>query len=68
MVKELQKNKLYQWTAPQYASGLVFRVIRITPRSFIIRYVNSPYRDFVDTLELSNSFVTFNLYNLKQIG
>lgn len=68
MVTEIKKHRLYKWLAPQYAAGLIFRVIRITPKSYFIRYINSVHKDFVPDLEISNSFIVFNLFNLKQVG
>ena len=69
MLTELQKNEVYMWVYPQSANGLKFKVVRLLPNSYLIRYLN--YRHFQtaknEVLEISREFVDNHILDILRV-
>lgn len=68
MIKELKKNEVYMWLHPQNVYGYKFKVIKIMEHSYLLRYLNYPYKiPKVDVVEISFQFMQTKMLDILRI-
>lgn len=69
MITELKENEIYMWLFPSTAHGLKFKVFKILDHSYLLRYLNYPYKiPKIDSVEMSFIFVQNHVLDILRLA
>ena len=65
---QLKKNEIYIWLYPKIVSGRKFKVVQILDHSYLIRYLNYPYKiPKTDAVEISFEFIQSKMLDILRV-
>jgi hypothetical protein len=68
MLTELKKDEIYMWLNPTTAHGLKFRVVKILEHSYLLRYLNYPYKiPKSDVVQISFEFMQSRILDVLRV-